>query len=378
MQAYVYTDKSLERYAGRFVWLSVNTEEAKNAAFLKKWPIPGLPTILILDAKRDTVALRYLGGATLPQLKKLLDDADKTYRARGQSAAEKALVKGDRLAAEGKNEEAVKAFEEALSNAPKNWSSYGRAAEALLFAYGSTGNMERCIQQVDVIYPRVKGTASAANVAMHGLSCAIELPEERPNRVATIEKFEKLARAVFDDPKVEMADDDRSGFYIAFIETRRALKDEEGAKKLTHEWVAFLDDAAARAKTPEQRTVYDSHRMTAYIMAETPEKGIPMLEQSERDFPDDYNPPARLAGIYRTLKQYDKALAASDRALPKVQGPRRLQVLLNRADIYNDMGDKKAARETLQTAIEFAKALPEGQRSERRIASLEKKLQSIQ
>ena len=36
MKAYVYTDKSLERYAGRFVWLSINTEDAKNAAFLKQ------------------------------------------------------------------------------------------------------------------------------------------------------------------------------------------------------------------------------------------------------------------------------------------------------------------------------------------------------
>lgn len=378
MQAYVYTDKSLARYAGRFVWLSLNTENAKNAAFLKKWPIPALPTILVLDAKRDAVTLRYIGGATVPQVRSMLDDADKSYRARAQSAADKAVAKADRLAAEGKQEESAKAFEEALANAPKNWPSYGRVVESLLFAYVMSNQTDRCIQRALEIYPSVKGTASAANVAINGLSCAADLPEENPKRVETINKLEKIALEVFNDPKVAMADDDRSGFYTVLIEIRRVLKDEAGEKKLTGEWARFLEEAAARAKNPEQRTVYDSHRVSAYISEGTPEKAVPMLEQSERDFPQDYNPPARLAVIYRNMKQYDQALAAGNRALALVYGPRKLQVLTTLADIYVDMGDKKAARETLQQAVDFAKALPEGQRSERRIASIEKRLQSIQ
>ena len=52
-----------------------------------------------------------------------------------------------------------------------------------------------------------------------------------------------------------------------------------------------------------------------------------MLEQSEKDFPNDYNPPARLALAYKAMKQYDEALAASDRALAKVYGPRKIAVL---------------------------------------------------
>jgi len=35
-----------------------------------------------------------------------------------------------------------------------------------------------------------------------------------------------------------------------------------------------------------------------------------MLEQSARDFPRDYNPPARLARAYLTMKRYDEALDA--------------------------------------------------------------------
>ncbi|HYC93721.1 MAG TPA: tetratricopeptide repeat protein [Thermoanaerobaculia bacterium] len=374
MKAYVFTDKGLERYAGRFVWLSINTEDAKNAAFLKRYPIPALPTMLVLDAKRDTVALRYVGGATVPQLEKLLTDAEKTYRAKSRSTSDTLLAKGDRLATEGKQADAAKAYDEAIASASKSWKKLGRTAESLLFALSMAGENERCAQRALALYPRVKGSASAANVSSIGLSCAVALDKAHASRVEWMRKLEEATQEVFDDRKIVMSDDDRSGLYLALIDARDAAGDDEEVVRLKHEWSAFLEDAAARAKTPEQRTVYDSHRLSAYLDLGTPEKAIPMLEQSERDFPDDYNPPARLALAYKAMKQYDEALAASDRALARVYGPRKITVLQARADIYVAKGDAKAAKETIQQALEVAKSLPEGQRSERRIASLEKRL----
>jgi tetratricopeptide (TPR) repeat protein len=372
MKAYVYTDKSLERYAGRFVWLAINTEDAANAAFLKQYPIPALPTLLVLDAKRDRVTLRYVGGATVPQVKKLLDEAEQSYRARSLSAADAALAKGDRLAAAGKNEDAAKAFDEAIAAAPKNWPRFGRTAESLVFALSSDN--ARCAARALELYPRVKGTVSAANVASTGLSCAAAL---EPRNEKLLAQLEQSTREVFDDPKIVLSDDDRSGLYLALIDAREVTGDDEGVVELQAEWSAFLDQAAASAKTPEQRAVYDSHRLSAYVALAMPEKAIPMLEQSQRDFPNDYNPPARLAVAYKEMKEYDKALAASDRALELVTGPRRLAVFTVRADIYEAKGDPKAARETLEQAIAYAKALPDGQRSDRRIASLEKRLTTI-
>ncbi|HEX2834124.1 MAG TPA: thiol reductase thioredoxin [Thermoanaerobaculia bacterium] len=378
MKAYVYTDKSLERYAGRFVWLSINTEEAKNAAFLQKYPIPALPTLMVLDAKRDAVTLRYVGGATVPQLQKMLDDAEKTYRAKSEASADKLLSQGDALAAQGKHAEAVKAYDAAIAGAPAKWSKLGRTAESLLFSLSMSGNEERCATRALELYPRVKGTVSAANVAATGLSCAISLDAKIEKRNAWVRQLEKQTREVFDDPKIKMSADDRSGLYMALIDARDAAGDEEEVVTLKSEWSKFLDNAAASAKTPDQRTVYDSHRLTAYLDLGTPEKAVPMLEQSEKDFPDDYNPPARLAAAYKAMKQYDKALAASDRALAKVYGPRKLAVLSVRADIYVAAGDSKAAKETIVQAIEYAKALPPGQRSEGRINSFEKRLEKMQ
>ena len=285
MRAYVYTDKSLERYAGRFVWLSVNTEDAKNASFLKRYPIPALPTVLVLDPKRDTVALRYVGGANVQQVRTMLDDAEKTYRARGMSAADTLLAKADHLAAEGKHNDAVKVFEDAMAGAPKGWPRYGRASESLLFSLSMADRDERCALRALEIYPKVRGTVSSANVAATGLSCVLALPKDHKKRTEWANTLEKATREVFNSKKIILADDDRSGLYLALIDARDEAGDDEGVAKLKSEWSSFLEGAAERAKTPEQRAVYDSHRLSAYLDLGTPEKAVPMLEQSERDFP---------------------------------------------------------------------------------------------
>lgn len=373
MRAYVFTDKSLERYAGRFVWLSVNTEDAKNAGFLAKYPIPALPTLLVLDPTGTKIVSRYVGGATVGQLKKLLDDASK----KSGSSADKILSSADRLASEGKHAEAAKLYETALEKAPRSWTRYGRTAESLMFSLSHTNDDERCATKALSLLPRLKGTTSGANVASAGLSCAASLDAKNPHRGELLVSLEKPVRAALENPKLDLSGDDRSGLYISLIDARDAVKDTDASTKLKQEWVAFLEKAAADAKTPEQRAVYDSHRLSAYLDLGTPEKAIPMLDQSEKDFPDDYNPPARLALIWGVMKKYDEALAASDRALAKAYGPRKLQILRTRADIYADKGDKESARKTIADAIAYAKELPKEQRNPRTIAALEKKLASL-
>jgi len=89
MRAYVFTDKALERYAGQFVWLAIDTEKASNTAFLAKYPIHVWPTLLVVNPKNGTVVLRYAGGATVPQLSKLLDESESlSAEARSESADE--------------------------------------------------------------------------------------------------------------------------------------------------------------------------------------------------------------------------------------------------------------------------------------------------
>lgn len=374
MKAYVFTDAGLERYAGRFVWLAIDTEKGNNAAFLKKYPINVWPTLLILDPKKESVALRYTGGATVPQLRKLLDDGEKLFRGSGGSKADLAVSRGDRLETDGKHEEAAKAYEEALAAAPKNWPRTGRTAESLVFALTFARDNERCAARAAELYPRVKGTYSAANVAGAGLGCASDLPAENAKRAALIQTLEKATRETLQDSKIPLSGDDRSGLYESLIGAAEAEKNEGETAKLRQEWIAFLEGEAKKAKTPEQRAVYDSHRLSAYIALKTPEKAVPMLEQSERDLPTDYNPPARLAVAYRNLGKYDDALAAVGRALDRAYGPRKIGILQTKASIYVAKGDKEQAKKTIEEAITYAESLPKEQVSERTIASLKKRL----
>lgn len=376
MKAFVFTDKALARRTGQFVWLAIDTEKAGNAAFLSKFPVEVWPSFLVLDPASETVALRWVGGATVPQLQKILDDGQAAVGGRGP-AFDKVLARADRLYGEGKNKEAAQAYREALANAPRAWPRYARTVESLLFALQASHQNETCAKTAREAFAKLGRTSSAANVASSGLDCALKLSAENTERKDLVAALEGDARQVLAEKDVPMAADDRSSVYISLLDAREDAKDEEGKKRVASEWASFLEGEAARAKSPEARAVFDSHRLSAYLELQQPERAIPMLEASERDLPDDYNPPARLAAAYKAMKRYDDALAASDRALAKAYGPRKLLILQTRADIYMAQGDSAASRRTLEEALQTAESFPIGQRSERSIAVIKKKLEAM-
>jgi tetratricopeptide (TPR) repeat protein len=214
-------------------------------------------------------------------------------------------------------------------------------------------------------------------VAGYALSAAVALPDSMPQRRDWLARYESACREVLDDPSLPLVGDDRSGIYFSLEDARDAAKDSTGMKALQEEHVAMLEKEATNAKSAEQRAVYDSHRVALYIALGRPEAAIPMLEQSRKDFPDDYNPCQRLATIYKEMKQWREALAASDQALARAYGPRQFLVLNTRADIQLGMGDKSAAEKTLNDALAKAEAMPDGQRSEGTINGIKRKIAKL-
>ena len=377
MRAVVFTDKALSKHAGQFVWLSIDTEKAQNAPFVHKYPIGAWPSLYVIDPRKETVLLRWVGGASVAQLEKIFADGRNAY---GGSAgtAQGDLARADRLYAEGRYPEAVPAYQAALATLPPKDPRYARAAESLLFSLGATQRREDCVALTLQDYPKLRGTTAGADFAASGLDCATGLPENAKGRSEAIARLEAASRESLADRRIPLTADDRSGIYSALFDARKDAKDETGAAAVAKEWVADLDGRAARAKTAEQRTALDPDRLGAYEAAGQLEKAIPMLERSEREFPKDYNPPARLALVYQKLGRWDQSLAASDRALGLVYGPRRIRVLVVRADVYKGMGDAAMERRTLEEAVSFAKSLPEGQKPENQIAGLEKRLGSLE
>jgi tetratricopeptide (TPR) repeat protein len=373
MQAFVFTDPSLEPRADQFVWLAIDTEKKSNAPFLTKYPVEAWPSFFIIDPKTQTAAIRWVGGATVPQLEKLLDDGIRTL-ARTPRGAAAALALADRLYGQKKNADAAAAYRAVLAKAPPQWPPYARAVESLLFALHRLDDHAGCATLARDAFVRLASTSSAASVAGSGLDCALSLEKGDPARPALVAALTADAQKVLAAPRLDIAADDISSLYGVLSDEREAARDEPGRQKVLSDWAAFLEKEAGKAKTPEARAVFDSHRLSVYIALGQPQRAIPMLEASEEDFPDDYNPCARLALAYEAMKDYEMALQASDKALSKAYGPRKIGILTARSRIHRELGDSVSARIAMEEAIREAEALPEGQRSETQIAALKKKL----
>jgi len=109
-----------------------------------------------------------------------------------------------------------------------------------------------------------------------------------------------------------------------------------------------------------------------------PGRAVPLLKESEKAAPADYNPPYRLALLYLELKKPEEALAANDRALALAYGPRKIRVLTQRASILEAKGDAAGARKAIQDAIAHAGTLPKAQQNPRTVQRLEARLAKMQ
>jgi len=374
MRAFVFTDRALERQAGRFVWLSIDAENDKNEAFLEKFPIEAYPTMLVIDPRSEKAVLSWVGSATVPQLESILDDGERSWAGEAREGADAALAAADRFLGGGDQVEAIAAYRDALAKAPPGWTARDRAVESLLTTLDLSGGAAECVETARAELPDER-TPHFARMAAAGLSCAVSL--DTPDKAASVTEFEAAVRSALGEPRIEMSGDDRSGLYVALYVARDDAQDEAGAKAIAEQWLAFLDTAAAEAPTPQARAVYDSHRLSASLAAGKPEHAVEFLRQSEKALPDDYNPPARLALALAELGRYDEALAATDRALKLVYGPRKLRVYTSRADILEKKGDTEAAKATLGDALRYARTLPKAQVSQRRLQSLEARIAEL-
>jgi tetratricopeptide (TPR) repeat protein len=378
MRAYVFTDTTLSRRAGQFVWLEIDTEKARNAALRKKLGIPAIPTFFIVDPATERVALRWVGGFGVAQLDRLLDDGLLAVNGAGVGASlDSIVVAADAYYGQGRYDLAAPKYRDALALAPVEWPRYPRVAEALLTSLSQIEKYEDAVRFADQAFPRVRHTPSAAVVAGTGLDDAVALPKETPNRASWITEFEQATRDVVNDFQLPLSGDDRSGLYISLLESRRDAGDDAGRLEVAGQWSQYLNTMAAMAPSADARMVYDSHRLSAFLELGQPEHAIPMLEQSEKDVPDDYNPPARLAIAYRAMKKWDDGLAASNRAMARAYGPRKLGFFTVRTDLYLGKADTTAAVRTLKWAIAYVDSLPQEQRSAASIAAFHKRLDTL-
>ena len=369
LRAHVLTDAALRPHAGRFVWLAIDTEQARNATFLGKYPVQVWPTLMVIDPAREQAALRWPGGLTVPQLVRLLEDGERAVGGpRGERTGLAALARADRLAASGKHREAARGYRELLPELPAD--RRARAIESLLGSFKLGQQEGECAQAALELVPTMPRGPSFANAASFGLGCAEALPAAERGRVAP--PLAALVEEALGLPG--LLADDRSGLFEQLVERRERAGDAAGTKALAARWLGFLEAEAARARGIEQRAAFDPHRAAAALALREPMRAVPALVATERDLPADYNAPARLALLYRAAGRLDDALAAIHRALARVYGPRTLRLLDLLADLQEEKGDRAGARRTLEQALRTARALSPEQRRDQLVAMFEQKL----
>ncbi len=216
---------------------------------------------------------------------------------------------------------------------------------------------ERCAEVAVREFGALPKGTSLVTVIATGAACASKVKAK-----ASLTTLRDAAETLARDRSFHLLADDRSGAYDAAVSASEDLGDTPSVHRIAGEWAAFLEGEAKAAKTPEARAVFDYHRLLAYLALKEPSRALPMLEETEKDFPADYNAPARIARAELVRGNLDAALRAADRAAARVYGPRGLRVAALRADILEKRGDKRAAAETLERALDKTKnaALPGG------------------
>lgn len=362
LRAYVLDSPKLGVVAPKFVWLSINTEEKANQAFLARFPVDVWPTLLVVDPRTQQPIRKWLGSATIPEMISRLNGAAEAYAHPEADANDRALEAADQLGDSGHLPEAIAAYRKVLASSPKDWVRRPHAVEGLIFDLLEAGDSKACVQLALKDWDAMPKGTSLANLAFAGLDCAVDLPKDSPLRSDEATLEQKVSELVKDDT-ITMLADDRSGLYQVLVAAHQSRGDAAGAKQVAAGWQHFLDQQAAAAKTPQARTVFDSHRMLADLAVGEPQKAVTMLEKSEQELPNDYNPPARLAYVYLRMHQPDKALDAANRAEKKVYGPRTINVLLTKSKALDALGRKTDALAVLSHADQVIAALPKSQRS---------------
>ena len=230
-----------------------------------------------------------------------------------------------------------------------------------------SGDARGCVELAAAETASGPRDAAWANLVTAGLECSLAVPDSE-QRAALIARGREAVKLD------GLGGDDRSGAYEMLVDSAR---DAAEKKALAVEWLAFLENEAARAPTAAARAVYDPHRLLAAVALGDPARAVPALQASERDLPDDYNGAARLGVAYLEMGRYDDALQACERALSKCHGPRRLRIEETRATIFRRKGDIGSARRVLEEAVRAGDALPRSPRAEQATAHLKKLIDEL-
>src|SRR5437773_6330039 len=116
MQRYVMADPGMKPVADEVIWASIETETEKNKPVVEQYPLDVWPTFLIVDPDGEKILGRWLGSASLTDLRAFVQEGVRAYRARDKKpdAAELAQREGDAARIKGDLKTSAEAYGRAL------------------------------------------------------------------------------------------------------------------------------------------------------------------------------------------------------------------------------------------------------------------------
>jgi tetratricopeptide (TPR) repeat protein/thiol-disulfide isomerase/thioredoxin len=377
MKHFVLSDPALSALSDRVVFASIDTDRPEAAAFLAKHNVKAWPTFFVIDPASDKVVGYWAGSASLREMRALLEESVATMRGNALDPAGRAFAAARAAHGAGDLAAAAQRYKEALAAAPPAWPNRGAAYVGWIESLAGAKAWSECAAVGQAHAAEVNGSSAPGDFASYLLSCAEKLPagpEQAAARKAAVTRLQEITAR----PPADASVDDRQDAYATLAEGLEALGDAAGARAAQEARVALLEQAARAARSPMEAQTFDYARAGAYVALGRGEEAVKMLTQRERELPDSYEPPARLAGVLYKMGKMDDALAAVDRAIARAYGPRKLRYLKLRADILAKKGDHAGALAAVRDEVKGWESLAPGQASPEQLAEAKRRLEEAE
>jgi hypothetical protein len=347
------SDSSLARDAGRFVWLELDYDKPVNQAVIAHRGVVGTPTLYIVDPVTERATATHLGGFTVPELNRFLDEGERVFRGSAKSPADLALAHGDEMLGLGRLPEAAAAYREGVRLLAPGGPERMRAIGSLTWTLWLDNQSQSCAEIAVAEAPAMPRGETFGSVVLAGVASSNQggdAPWAR--RARTI--LQPLATEAVDLPAVLR--DHRFQIYQHLMMAAQRAGDTVTVARWGHRWLREID--ATRPKDDDERSALDIARVDAASAMGEPELVLPALAASERAMPTNYNASLKHAQMAFDAKRYDEVLGACDRGLAHVTGPvGRTTLLVTKANALDAKGDKEGNRRALQLALQSAKAI---------------------
>ena len=363
MQTYVFTDPSLAPFADRFVFLAADTDKAVNAPVVEAYPPAAWPTFFVVSPEGELLG-RYVGAASVQQFRDFLAESERAHL--DQAAADPGTALGQLVLAERATvrrdwDAAIAAYDAALAKAPADWPRRADVLVSRLSAIAKRGPARACAEAALRDIDATGKTASATDFVAHARNCADDVAAEDPALAQQVrERGAARLAALVDDAAAPLSADDRGDAMMYLRMLYDDLGKPEQAVALAERQRAFLDEAAAKAPDAFAAMTYNWPRAEVYAYLGKPLELVPAIEKSAADLPKEYDPPYRLAFLYKEAGKIDEAIPWAKKAADLAYGPRKVRAQRQYADLLRAKGDAAAELEARRALVTILEELPPG------------------